>query len=114
MITKQDLIKMKIDADDTLKNMDMSKYNKNMFVLAGSALAIKNAEIEGASEEPEQKKEIKKNNFDEYFKMAMKSVKEALSLYDVAEKMASTQDDTDKLKTFENYLSLMIQKKQGL
>jgi len=109
MLTKNDIIKLKKDADETINNLDMSKYNKDMFMLAGSAIAIKNNILE----ESEVNIKVKKNGFDDYFKEAINAIKEALSLYEIAEKSAYTHEDLDKLKTFDGYLELILQKKRG-
>ena len=107
-MNKAEITKLKTDAEETLAKVDMSAYNKDTFVLIGASLAIKNHKF------AENEKKEKKNNFDEYYKKAMKTLKEALSLYDLAEKTAYTQDDVKKLEVFKEYLAIVLQKKQDL
>lgn len=112
MFTTNQITKLKKDADETLKNVDMTKYNKNMFTLIGASLAIQNMENNSTNEIIEEQP-AKKKTFDSYFMDAMKAFKEAMSLYDICQKMAYTVDDQNKLKTFREYL-LIVAQKEGI
>lgn len=110
MLNNAQMLQLKKDADDTLKKINMTNYNKDMFLLIGASLAIKNNDL---TDTPDEQIEQKKNNFDNYYKQAMQKLKEAMSFYDIAEKIAYTPDDMQKLQMFREYLGIILQKKQG-
>lgn len=108
MLTANEIERLKKDANETLKSINLNNYNKDLYLLIGASLAIQKMDNNNVA--PSNNKVL---GFNHYFKKSLDTLKSAVDLYEIAEKKAITQEDKTQLKTFLDYINIILNKKQG-